>query len=247
MEIDVVRQFGELMDAFGLKLKRISKSHYDSNFDGGLRNSLYGQYDCEDGIRKMEEHYQENILYMVKDIFETHYVSFLLPKHLWENEEKEFIQIGPYIIRDPEELIDPVMEKGGFPLFFRKELKEYYYGIPLVKTEELLEAVILNQVGYILGGHQKITVNRIENVNVERFSMKKILSESDEWLSMPFIEERYQYEDRMLKAIKTGNLEMVMEVYRHFSNYRIQPRSEDNLRNAKNWMVIQNTLYRKAV
>lgn len=246
MEIDVIRQFGELMDAFGLKLRRINRGHCDSSFDAGLRSSIYGQYDYEGGILRMEEFYQENTLYLIKDIFEAHYVSFLLPKHLRERKEKEFLQIGPYIVRNPEEIIEPVMEKNGFPLFFRKELKEYYYGIPLITAEELLETIILNQAGYILGDRTKIEVNRIENVDVERFSMKKMLAESDERLSMSLIEERYKYEDRMMEAIKTGDLEEVIAVNKHFNTYRLQPRSEDNLRNAKNMMVIQNTLYRKA-
>lgn len=246
MEIDVIRQFGELMDAFGLKLRRISREKCDSSFDAGLRSSIYGNYDYEGGIRKMEEYYQDYELYMVKDIFEVHYISFLLPTNFREGEQKEFLQLGPYITRNPEEIIDPVMEKHDFPLFFRKELKEYYYGIPLIKPEELLESIVVNQAGYILGEREKLTVKRIENVDVERFSMKKLIQESDAQLSMSIIEERYKYEDMMIEAIKTGDLEKVIEVNRHFSTYRLQPRSEDNLRNAKNMMVIQNTLYRKA-
>lgn len=48
-------------------------------------------------------------------------------------------------------MIDGVMEKNDLPILFRKELEEYYYGIPLIRSEELLESIILNQVGYIMG------------------------------------------------------------------------------------------------
>lgn len=53
MEIDVIRQFGELMDAFGLKLERISRNTFDKvSFDAGLRRSLQDNYDYESGIRR---------------------------------------------------------------------------------------------------------------------------------------------------------------------------------------------------
>lgn len=248
MEIDVIRQFGELMDAFGLKLERVSRDNFDKvSFDAGLRSSLQDNYDYASGIQRMEAYYEDNVIYMIKDIFEAHYVSFLLPEQLWESREKEFMHLGPYITRNPEEMIDGVMEKNDLPILFRKELEEYYYGIPLIRSEELLESIILNQAGYLMGDRENITINRIQNVDVEHFSMKRLAYEPDDRLSMAFIEERYRCEERMLEAIRAGNLEKAIEASKMFNIYRLQPRSGDRLRNMKNLMIVWNTLLRKAV
>ena len=90
MEIDVIRQFAELMDAFGIKVTRLSMGCPDENdpFDTGLRSLLYEKYDYREGLRRMEEYYEPGMLYLVKDVFEIHYMSFLVPESLAETEER---------------------------------------------------------------------------------------------------------------------------------------------------------------
>lgn len=69
MEIDVIRQFAELMDAFGIKVTRLSMGCPDENdpFDTGLRSLLYEKYDYREGLRRMEEYYEPGMLYLVKN------------------------------------------------------------------------------------------------------------------------------------------------------------------------------------
>lgn len=248
MEIDIIKQFEELMNAFGLKLTRIKFTYSDnSDFDKGLRSLLYGGYDYLHEIKRIQKYYNEHTLYIIKDIFESHYVSFLLPRELTESDETEFLHLGPYITKEPEEIIERVLEKKEFLLYFRNDLKEYYYGLPLIKNEELLESIIIVQAGYIFGGRERVRVHRFENVDVRRVSMKELIEESDDRLATAFIKERYRYEDMMLDAIRNGDQEKVIEVNKQFTIYRLQPRSEDRLRDTKNLMIVWNTLFRKAV
>ncbi len=247
MEKDIIRQFGELMEAFGLKMDRFSSEDCDvETFDLGIRNLLYEHYDYKTGVRKMEEHFEENVVYMVKDIFETRYVSLLLPEQFRKGSVKEFLHFGPYITGNPDEIVDWVMEKNQFPAYLKKELKEYYYGLPLVKSEDVLEAVILNQAGYIFGQEQ-VELRRLENVNISHFSMRDLAKETEPKLSVAMIEEKYKYEEQMMEAVRAGDLEKVIEAGKGFRTHPVPKRCEDNLRNGKNMMVIWNTLFRKAV
>lgn len=247
MEVDVIRQFGELMEAFGMRAACISSESCDvSSFDKGLRKLLYGEFDWLDGIHKMEEFYEDNTIYIMQDTFEVNYISFKVPWHLTRGEIPEFYQIGPFITKAPEEMIERVIERNQLRIYMRKELREYYYSIALITAEEPLETIVITQAGYLFGGREKVKITRIENVRVQLF-MKGAYKEPEEKLSMAVIEERYHYEERMLDAIKTGDLEKVIEINNHFKTYRLQPRGEDSLRNAKNLMIVWNTLFRKAV
>lgn len=246
MEIDVIQQLEGLMEAFGLKVDRVGLQYPGTDqFNLKIRKLLYGSCDYKAEIQKMEQSYQENVVYMIKDIFETHYLSMLLPEEFRKSEGKEFLHIGPYITRNPEELLDENMEKHEFPPYLRKELKEYYYGIPLIQMENVLEEIFVKQIGYICKG--EIRTERVENADVEHFSVKNLIIESEGKISMTLIEEKYRYEEQMMAAIRSGNLEQLVDANKAFANHPVMKRCEDGLRNGKNMMVICNTLFRKAV
>ena len=50
-----------------------------------------------------------------------------------------------------------------------------------------------------------------------------------------------------MSAVRTGDMEKVIEVQKKVHQYRLKPRSKDTLRDTKNLMIVWNTLLRKAV
>lgn len=246
MQIDFLRQLEELVKAFGVNVMYLNrKVEPDAEYDQGLRRFLQYPNVILSAIKDMEQYYEEKILYIVRDSFEEIYMSFLIPQEYHRQPEKEFFLIGPYIMEEPEYIMGKVMEQNQLPICLTKELREYYYSIPLLTNADALEGVVLTQMGYLFGDREGLQL-RWNSYHI-REGLQKINYNEEQHLSMTAIEERYRYEEEMIAAIQTGDMEKVMEADKKFRHYRLKPRSEDTLRNAKNLMVIWNTLFRKAV
>ena len=66
------------------------------------------------------------------------------------------------------------------------------------------------------------------------------------YLSMDVMEERYRMENELLEAISRGDRRNALKSFHAFSCTRFENRTKDLLRDAKNRLVILNTLCRKA-
>lgn len=246
MQVDLLRQLEELVKAFGVNVMYLNRQmEPDTEYDRGLRSFLQYPSAILARIKDMEQYYEEKILYIVRDSFEEYYMSFLIPAENRRQPEKEFLLIGPYIMEKPEYIMDKVMEQNRLPICLMKELREYYYSIPLLTNTDALEGVVLTQMGYLFGDRESLQI-RWNSYEI-REGIKEITYGEEQELSMAVIEERYHCEEMMMEAIQTGDMEKVLEADKKFRNYRLKPRSEDTLRNAKNLMVVWNTLFRKAV
>lgn len=248
MNIDIINQFKQLMEAFGIQVIHLKVPFTDVDiYDRGLRQLLYKKFEYGEWLKLMAEYEEDFTLYIIKDCFEETYISCKIPDKLKLGEGKEFLQIGPYITEPPDMIIEKVITKNQLPLYYLKDLLEYYCGIPLVPEESVLENIILLQAGYLFGAADKVIINRIENLYGKNFPSDGFRIESGHKLSMNLIEERYRCEDDMLKAIEKGNLEKAISCYKAFQTARLGTRNENDLREIKNYMIVMNTLCRKAV
>lgn len=246
MQTDFLRQLEELVRAFGINTMYLnSRIDPDTEYDQGLRKCLRYPNTILDAVRDMEQFYEEKILYIVKDSFEENYLSFLIPEEYRGQQGMDFLLIGPYLLEEPDQIMDRVMERNELPIGLMNELREYYYSIPILLNSDALEGVVLTQMGYIFGCREELQIRR------NSYKVREIRKETDysgeQELSMAAIEERYRHEEMMMAAIQTGDMEKVIEANREFRHYRLKPRSEDTLRNGKNLMIVWNTLFRKAV
>lgn len=246
MRINLMNQLEELVRAFGVNVMYLSRrADPETEYDQGLRRCLRCPNNIMSVIGNMEQYYEEKFLYIVRDSFEEFYISFLIPEEYRRQPEKEFMLIGPYIMEEPEYIIDKVMERSQLPICLMKELREYYYNIPLMTNADAIEGVILTQMGYIFGGREELQIRRN---SYKKIDLPDDIGYGEEGkLSMEAIQERYMYEENMMAAIRTGDMEKVLEAYKNLQHYRLKPRGEDDIRNGKNLMIVWNTLFRKAV
>lgn len=251
MQIDLIKQLEELIKSFGIQMlhfgKQMDPEALCMEFDQGLRKFLDYPYGIREGIDAMEEHYEEKKLYLIRDSFEEYYMSFLIPEEYCRSQGKEFIQIGPYIMKEPDPIAEKIIERYQLPIYLMKELKEYYYSIPFLSDSDAMLGVVLTQMGYLYQDREGLQIVRIEDSDRLREPLRKESWEDEDRLSVAAVEERYHYEEMMLDAIRVGDMEKVTKISRDFKHYRLKPRSEDTLRNTKNLMVVWNTLFRKAV
>jgi|GEM_PF-2434037 len=248
MEINVIDQLMNQMKILGIETCLFGYPYLgEDTFNTGLRGIVEKEYDINADVVKINEYFEDNIIYMAKDNYNECFVSFRLPMSQSRIGKTDFIQIGPYLTSFQEEVVDKVMERNHLEPIWRNELLEYYNGIPLIHDVNLLEMMIKLQVQYIFGFEIRLTILRLEEYYGQHFDAKKLLENDEKRISMQKIAERYQYEDVLIDAVKNGDLEKVAELNQVFCNYRLRPRGEDSLREVKNMVIIQNTLFRKAV
>lgn len=248
MEINIIRQFQNLMQAFGIQALHVKEGFWEeSNYDKGLRRQLYADFDYESSLRDRMNDIQDSTLYISKDTFEEYYVTLKIPDTFVTSPGKEFLHIGPYLIELSDKLINKVIEENNLPLYQMRELREYYHSIPLISSTNILDNVIITQAGYLFGGRENVRIQRISYTNVRNDAAELLKPDAEEKISMTLIEERYSYEDDMLAAIEEGDLEKTLACSRELGNYKIAPRNTDVLREYKNFSIVLNTLCRKAV
>lgn len=247
--MDLIQQTIELIGAFGVTVSLLELNDRDKSiYDKGLRFSLYKDFDYMQEVQKMDEFYEKNTVYMVRDTFEEHYISMRLPDQSKDYKVPSFLHIGPYLRQKPEAVMESVIEKNNLPMIAGRELKEHYRGIPCVKEPDILESIAVTQAGYLWGGQERPKINRIENLYGKKLSYPEILEEIGDQMSYSAVEERYGYEQEMLNAVKEGNLEKALEYGSRLMRLGLAGNGpEENIRKGKNRMIVLNTLFRKVV
>jgi AraC-like DNA-binding protein len=248
MEIDIIKLIKDIMNTQGIDC-HIFAPHYETiaQFDGGLRNQLYENYDYNDIVRQLENSCEANTLYQITDPFNVHYVAFKVPAQARMGQDSAFAFIGPYLFDTHDAMVSDIIEKNKLPLFHISELKKYYYSVPVVADRSVLDAQIVTFAGHLFGGGNQFeiidTSLRFENTRIQA----DYRIDAQNALSMAAIEALYGFEDELLEAIEQGNLKKAIQCHQSFTRYRLEPRFADKIREQKNYLIVLNTMFRKAV
>lgn len=241
MEIDAFQQLKQTVQAFGLPYHKYQAQETVENEAGQRLYRILGT-EPETGRTAAEiaELCTKGTLYIIVDQYQRYEMFFLYGA--------DVVEIGPFIVDTAEEILPGVMGKKQIPMLFQKELREYYNSLPLVKDLSVLESLIMTNMKYLLDENTDIVRAYIEDFGKEDtvpYNELQLLEENK--VSMETIETRYKIEDHFMEAIRSGNLEKVLEIEKIFSNYRLTPRVASQFRNGQNMLIVLNTLMRRAV
>lgn len=240
MEINILNQLKQTAQAFGVMYHRY-KDQISIEKDGDMRlfHILGIKPDFTKSIENAAELCEEGILYVVIDRYHLYYMSFLY--------EETIIALGPFVVNEAEEFLPEVMDINQIPVIFQKELQEFYNSLPLVKELTVLESLVMMNMRYLFP--EQIDIKRIyvENFTYEVTTYDELQHLEEHRISMQAIEYRYKIEERFMSAISSGDIEKVMEIEKELSNYRLTPRAAGEFRNKQNFLIILNTLMRRAV
>lgn len=242
MEINRLELLKSVVDVYSVKFQILEENAEEgAEFDEGLRAQLYQNYDYGLIMRQLEENCQCGKLYQIHDAFGVFYIIFQSP--VQEEEAAQRVIIGPYMEAGEKADAIQIVEKMGLELYQIQALKDYYYGIAAVAN---LDQVVYAMVRMLFPEYEWKT----EKTGIalhEPLQELRVRIQSEKTLSMDIVEKRYQYENKLLEAVAQGDLEKAEAARDNLSRYRIEPRNSDNLREAKNSMIIMNVLMRKAV
>ena len=182
-------------------------------------------------------------LYTFSDRAALSYRFILLP----ECDVPTVLTIGPYRTAqaNESELLE-MGERFGVTPQKQKHFTEYYESIPLLPSDSPVW-MMLNTFCERIWKSPAFAVEEIAPAaGVQREIDASLPSHGDTEVSMKALERRYAFENEMIRAVEKGQLHVEKQISKAFSVGAFEKRTADQLRNAKNYGIIMNTLLRKA-
>lgn len=226
-----------------------------------LRCKLYSDYDYSDFRDYLVKNCRPGHILSVTDEFGLTSYMLCLPENAKSKDTETassapettdasmtYLVIGP-ILKEPFTVTDiqNVLTRNRLPDTLRKDLSAFYANIPVPPGLKSLEATILTIAEHLFASRYDLTEPEgLSSVSFDASSAFRRLNQ-DPQLAITSIEERYELENQLLDMISTGNHNAATRLFAQFKNYKISPRHANSLMNAKNMLIIFNTLCRKAV
>lgn len=185
-------------------------------------------------------------LYRYTDPCDLRYHYLLLP----ETEKPTLLLVGPYLTVPftPERLLE-LGRRQGVPPSRQRRFEEYYGSIPVLTENSYLTAMLTTFCERIWQSPSftLVDVNEGRQAEGSLINEPKHMDELDDVLiNMKTLEQRYAFENELIRAVSLGQLHKEQQLFAAFSEESFEQRLPDSLRNAKNYGVIMNTLLRKA-
>ena len=215
--------------------------------DFGFRKFLGLEDSYEQAFQNSRLWAQANKIYRLQDEFMCKYAFLMLP----ESPEQQALLVGPYITFEmSREAIMETAERFHVPAWRVPRLEEYYENVPVIKNELPLFSMITT-FGEVLWGDA--AAFELIDINAEQGNFSAILPEKgenrggeDTMLHMKLMETRYEYENELMEMVAQGQTHRAETMLAGLSQRPFEPRLSDSLRNIKNYLIICNTLLRKA-
>lgn len=222
-------------------------SHISSEIDLGLREMLFGTSNYTDILHNSMNDAKHNTIYRFFDEYYCNYIFMRLPYDI----EDSFFYIGPYLPNPPEdEYIKNKSESLKLSEDMHSKMLKYYYNLPVVEDETLL-FTIANTLGNTLWNTpDNYTVEYIDYMipdSLQPICVSSSYHETQEiGLSLSILETNYANEKYLMDAVSQGKLHKINALTSTVYNNGTEQRLSDSLRNRKNYLIILNTLLRKA-
>ena len=212
---------------------------------------IYRLYTCCDDYMKdfweRADKYKDNVIYRINSICMYRYLFFRLP----DTDEPQFMLIGPYVLTGiSQKMVLETAEYISLPEEHYHRLQQFLIGLPRIYDESVLLSM-LNVFGERIWG--SIDNFRLQDENSRitvDFSAEGYVQYDEEYEEpqqlMKLLEERYNEENSLIQAVARGQTHKAEAFVNGFNIQGIEHRIPDRLRNVKNYMIILNTLLRKA-
>lgn len=212
------------------------------NLDFGLRERLAEGYNADAVTRDFIDRCEKGVLYFSQDRFYVRSTVFLLP----DTNPPLYFFAGPYMFREVDNgFFLKIVQELSLPPEFQKFLRQYYTRIPFIEYEDQFRSLILLLASEIFGGADHFTVQYDnfyrDEITASYFTSAPIAIDNQEAL-----EERYRLERELMHAVTTGNMEKTEFFATRNNLFQLEQRFANRIRNSKNYLIVLNTLLRKA-
>ena len=187
---------------------------------------------------------RDRTIYRAADRFNCHYIFLKLPA----GDDGFVLVIGPYTTEplDDEQMME-YAETIGLSQNQTAQLIKHYKNVPLIPESSRLFAVVDAFCDVIWDGEAAayVAVNSLEEMPFSE-DAHRLEDRDGPQIDMAMLEQRYALENEIMEAVKHGQVYKSEMFTGAFSPGAFERRLSDSVRNAKNYMIIMNTLLRKA-
>ena len=222
------------------------QSSISSEIDLGLREMLFSIENYKDLLQNSMSDAMSNTIYRFFDEYHCNYIFMRLPS----SDDEHFFFIGPYLPTPPSnEQIQRKAELLHLTPEQCEEFTKYYYRLPIVEDENLL-LTISTTLGKSLWGIDNYSIEYVDYMIPDRTEPFAVHSDyiptKESPLNLQILENHYANEKFLMDAVSQGKLHKVSTITSTVYNNGTEQRVSDSLRNRKNYLIILNTLLRKA-
>lgn len=219
-----------------------------SEIDCGLRNMLFGESNYSKLLINSPSEAKDNVIYRFFDEYKCNYIFFRIP-----NTNENYFYIVPYLSSLPTE--EFVLKKSKQLLLNEAQIEQfcaYYRNLPKIAEESVLFGIADTLGTFLWGDANNFD---IEHIDYEIPDKRKPIYYSGIYIgndhlagsqTLDMLEQNYENENKLLEAISKGKLNKVEVMVSSILNRGTEERLADSLRNRKNYLIILNTLLRKA-
>ena len=215
---------------------------WDDRYDGELRKTILNDaflinhketfqnfINCSD---------KNNTILLMHDSFACDYIYIKLP------DSKKAFFAGPFSFEKfTNQRIVDLCSYNSIPPRFTDFMQLYYAALPVFADERCIEAII-NCLCNKLWNSYTIEKKHFLNKNASEYMYNDYTPEPTKQ-SIEVLEQRYNDESLLMEYVAHGDFESIDKLA-HLNSSGIKPRLSDSIRDRKNFMIILNTLCRKA-
>lgn len=242
---DELNFFRNVIEKSKIQTVIITKTEMPKKIDMGIRDYLNLKSDYEELFNKFGN---EKTIIKVCDPFFCNYIFIPLP----QCEIESVLVVGPYTKNAvAKKDISKVTHEYAFSQKITAEIQKYFSTVPYLNDDGMIMTLVNCLGEKLFGSLDGFTVLAKDIREISDISLiyKSDTAEKsdDPWLTVQMLERRYNAENELLSAVSQGLVHKAEMVFANIKpSESLEPRIADPLRNAKNFMIITNTLLRKA-
>ena len=243
MKVEISRVLEKLAGSMNIGLTRVTPPFAGiDNFDYGLRRALDAEFDWPGFGRQLLDQVPEKTLVFAQGVFELRFALFLSP-----DEKDTLYCFGPWADgpRSSQSLAwcEKYLDEKA-----RRVVEEYYNRVRQVE-DNTIKTSLFAVVSLAFPEGELKTAEWREFMPLRfRPSLESFRETSfTEQLPAELIAERYAAENKMLEAVAKGDVQAALAAYENFHQFQLAPRLRSPLREFKNYTIILNSLFRKAI
>ena len=216
-----------------------------ATLDRGLRALLFGENNYRRILPNSMEQAEENTVYRFRDEYRCCYIFMRLP------EQSGFLWIGPYLLAQPsEDFVRQKMEIFQLPEEYVRQVMKYYANLPMMADENLLFIIIKTLGNTLWGNSERYRFEYIGDAFSDNVEDAKIpaayMTKPDTPLHLDLLERHYESERALMHAVSQGHLLELSVLNTAVYTQGTEQRLPNTMRNRMNYLIILNTLLRKA-
>lgn len=249
MKVDILEHFKETCKSMGIQVLYLCPPYEDKEaFDYGLSRKLFADFNYDVIFDSIEKSCLPDTVYVVKNELYMYHTIFKFPKNIQQEYGYTLCIIGPLLFHALTHFeFQQLMEIYHIDKKYSRDLQTFYSQLPILESFDSWITIITTMCRTVFQKEFHLIQEHTPQSNLISMNFKDVISQPELALSVDAIEKRYAAENAMLQALKHGDYTEAILRYNKFVQYRVLPRTNDSLRNIKNFLIIANTLYRKSV